>query len=477
MMFPAVSEYRVNSQGHILVFEHGAAPLGQWRHRKLLRLTDLDEPSSKKYDGLIGQNSSQLSRDTDAQQWDGLSMTSCWYNDKKSWLTILGLARPQRLLERVGPTRDLQWLVSSTEGVLYGYRSSGWNAEARRRAPPRLEWIVSPEGFQRPTEIPQQRFGRFLASSPSARLHGWSRFAWQFPGLNRLETRNRHFLLFDDGLYEFDPDAQSIHKIYSPPDDKPIISVTTIDDGRVAVVFDDAIHIHAADTVVVGERELKIGLPGKRLASIPIPEEARSYMSFEFGEVADQDLVVFKCDSLVPWNLHRFIHMQADGTVLDSRDLPSRTTGLRTGETAFVCGMVACIPPAITAVAALADAASQTINGTGPGMFIRLLMLDPLAILFALAVVILLSALSGWLAYRTAGRYGFTKSETRWWLSLALLLGPAGLLTLLCLRAWPVRQICHACGKLRPEDLALCVHCETAAEAPPHDGTEILVAT
>ena len=125
----------------------------------------------------------------------------------------------------------------------------------------------------------------------------------------------------------------------------------------------------------------------------------------------------------------------------------------------------------------LADAASQTINGTGPGTFIRFLMFDPLAALFALDVVILLSALSGWLAYRTAGRYGFTKSETRWWLSLALLLGPAGLLTLLCLRAWPVQQICHACGKLRPEDLALCVNCETAAEAPPHDGTEILVAT
>ena len=105
------------------------------------------------------------------------------------------------------------------------------------------------------------------------------------------------------------------------------------------------------------------------------------------------------------------------------------------------------------------------------------LMLDPLAILIALAGVILLSALSGWLAYRTAGLYGFTKGETRWWLSLALLLGPAGLLTLLCLRAWPVRQICHACGKLRPADRALCVNCESAAEAPPRDGTEILVAS
>lgn len=121
-------------------------------------------------------------------------------------------------------------------------------------------------------------------------------------------------------------------------------------------------------------------------------------------------------------------------------------------------------------------------NGSGKTTVIRMLLVlddpalgfDPLTTLGVVAVIVLLSLLCGWLARRTARRYGFAKRETVCWVCTAVLLGPAGLLSLYCLREWPQRQPCHTCGELRPLDLEQCIQCGSSHESPPCDGTEIL---
>ena len=53
------------------------------------------------------------------------------------------------------------------------------------------------------------------------------------------------------------------------------------------------------------------------------------------------------------------------------------------------------------------------------------------------------------------------------------LAGPAGLALLWCLRDWPARLPCAACGKRRVTNRDRCEHCDSAFPSPAHDGTEI----
>lgn len=168
--------------------------------------------------------------------------------------------------------------------------------------------------------------------------------------------------------------------------------------------------------------------------------------------------------------------MKQDGTVARIRDFPSITMQIRTEDVVTSCGFAACVPLVFAEAAIIIDTTSQTVNGTGPGLAFRLLMHHPLATCPVVAVIVLLSLLSGWLARRTARRYGFAKRERVWWIGIAVLLGPAGLLSLYCLRNWPLRQACHACRNLSPIDCGACIHCGTELEPPSLDGTEILHA-
>jgi hypothetical protein len=99
---------------------------------------------------------------------------------------------------------------------------------------------------------------------------------------------------------------------------------------------------------------------------------------------------------------------------------------------------------------------------------------DPLTFISVTTIIVALSLLSGWLAGRTTRRYGFAKTERRWWIALAILLGPAGLLALYSVREWPVREPCGVCGEPRAVDLVNCPKCDSGLEPPVQDGTEII---
>jgi len=314
------------------------------------------------------------------------------------------------------------------------------------------------------------------------------------------ERWDRKFLLFENGLYEIDFTQQTVQPHYTPPEGKRIRSIMSINDDRLAIVFDDAIHIHQARVVVAGEiepretfgvsvdaaeledretvekSELKLALPGKRLSSIPVPEPVRSFSQFEFGELPKNNQIVFRCQPLAAANNRRFIYMQSDGTVVRIRDLPGPTMPIRTRDVVTSCGFAACVPLVFAGSAMIIDTVSQTTGGTGPGLFLQLPFSGPSPTVPVAAVIVLLSLLCGWLARRTARRYGFAKRERVWWIVIAVLIGPAGLLSLYCLRHWPLRQSCHTCKQFSPIDRGACIHCGTELEPPPLDGTEILHA-
>ena len=83
------------------------------------------------------------------------------------------------------------------------------------------------------------------------------------------------------------------------------------------------------------------------------------------------------------------------------------------------------------------------------------------AVIWALAVFVL------------ARRYAFGWRAVIWWTVGGLLLGPAGLLTLLALREWPARITCESCGRKRLVDRASCEHCGEAFPPCKPTGIEI----
>jgi hypothetical protein len=90
-------------------------------------------------------------------------------------------------------------------------------------------------------------------------------------------------------------------------------------------------------------------------------------------------------------------------------------------------------------------------------------------ILLSLALAII-SAVIGW---RLMRRYNYSTGASVGWTLFIVLLGVAGLLTLLCVQEWPARELCPKCKKLRAVDRDTCEHCGSTFPPPEKTGTEI----
>ena len=93
---------------------------------------------------------------------------------------------------------------------------------------------------------------------------------------------------------------------------------------------------------------------------------------------------------------------------------------------------------------------------------------------FVAAVLVLMSALvCGIVAVGVCRRYAFSRGGVAMWGIIGFLFGPAGLLLQWCMLAFPAREPCHSCGKLRVVSRVTCEHCDSTISAPALDGTEI----
>lgn len=99
---------------------------------------------------------------------------------------------------------------------------------------------------------------------------------------------------------------------------------------------------------------------------------------------------------------------------------------------------------------------------------------DPVPVVVLACVLLLVSGLVGVaVTLLIARRYAFSGGERLVWGALGFLGGPAGVLTLVALRDWPVRRTCPGCATLRIVTRDSCEHCGAVFAPPARDGTEV----
>lgn len=83
------------------------------------------------------------------------------------------------------------------------------------------------------------------------------------------------------------------------------------------------------------------------------------------------------------------------------------------------------------------------------------------------------SLIAGAVAFLLARLFAFERNRRRLWTALGFILGPLGVLLMLSLIDWPVRETCPACARKRVVTRARCDHCDAPFLPPTLDGTEI----
>ena len=77
------------------------------------------------------------------------------------------------------------------------------------------------------------------------------------------------------------------------------------------------------------------------------------------------------------------------------------------------------------------------------------------------------------LAFLLARLFAFERNRRLLWAALGFVLGPLGVLLMLSLIDWPVREACPACARKRVVTRVRCEHCDAPFLPPALDGTEI----
>ncbi len=83
------------------------------------------------------------------------------------------------------------------------------------------------------------------------------------------------------------------------------------------------------------------------------------------------------------------------------------------------------------------------------------------------------SLLAAALAFTLGGMLAFDRNRRLLWAALGFLLGPLGVLLMLSLVDWPVREACPACARKRVVTRLRCERCDAPWSPPPLDGTEL----
>jgi hypothetical protein len=85
----------------------------------------------------------------------------------------------------------------------------------------------------------------------------------------------------------------------------------------------------------------------------------------------------------------------------------------------------------------------------------------------------IISLLVSALAFTLGGMFAFDRRRRAIWAAIGFVFGPLGVLLMLSLIDWPVRERCPSCARERVVTRARCEHCGASFLAPALDGTEI----
>ena len=396
--------------------------------------------------------------------------------------SYLGWSQGTGVLERITSGGDDRRLYSETRGVIFKYsnpRDVSYPGrplrERIRRQPGQLVSVVTPDGFQSSSRYleaasgPPRRFGKLIGVLGSWRGRGDRVIARRgSTGTPVIDVRT--VVLFDNGLFEINFESESVVQHYVPPSGKLIRSLSALGESEVVVAFsDNSLSHYSAKPIsfdIYPDTRPKLDedapsttavlVPGKLNGTNTIPAEVQTFRGFSFG-VLDAECVYHSYGALSSLDIDRIVKTDHTGTVTEVRAVNQVSPALPLPACVALIITAGLAPAGPVSLGVLADAASQSMSGFGPGIVGRTLLRSPTRTVLVLLVQFLSAWLAAWLAGRFAARRGMSRTVCRRWQWISLFWGPAAALTLASLH-----------------DNDNCEHCGAAQQAPASDGTEII---
>ena len=280
-----------------------------------------------------------------------------------------------------------------------------------------------------------------------ARTEGASRFP-DSP-LNLFLQRGNRALSFDSIVYWIELDQRRVRPLFNTSADDPVMSA-----GEVGPP--------ANPLVLVATRHRLYGLhsDGKTQFAIPLPfDPAESTCDAALLPRSSHLLLQTYSIPGHQSSLHQIMEYSEDGTLLKTTDVPPIVGN---EQKKFESAAFAAIFP----VAARPLVATWIVDDV---LDVRLGEISKLfaGIMWTAAVVCAI------LTILIALRTGLTLGKTIAWALVNLLLGLAGVLTMLGIVEWPARERCATCAQNRFVGRPKCSACGASWEAEPADGREI----
>ena len=338
--------------------------------------------------------------------------------------------------------------------LAHGYRHAGTFYQPAARAGPTL-WLYSfherlvlvfdtergvlvgrlgPTEFKAPPNSPVQRFGEIVFLSP------WS-----------------SVLAFRDVLYRLRPRERTIATLIAPAGER-VLALTHLRSqafGAFVLVTDRTIRFMTRDGEVLTATDVEHDLVRYGYLQFAATENPQRFYVW-YGPSHRPDVEALK----LPGDL---IVYGPNGTIVGRHELPAipRSRSYATWDDVAL-GLTAPLAAMGTAfVVALAIGDSSFDPGGPVRTDVVFVLMSLMAIVCAVVTV------------RLARRYAFSRGQRWGWSVFNFLAGPMGLALLWCLRDWPARLPCAACGRRRVTSRDRCEHCDSAFPPPARDGTEI----
>lgn len=277
-------------------------------------------------------------------------------------------------------------------------------------------------------------------------------------------------LMFENAVYRLDLDQRQVEEAFVPQPEEVIVGVDVPHyTASTLATYGDLARFEVISTtkrVIVQLRD------GTTLLDVPHDPNAKGYVELHvYRPMRAPGMPTFLWYRSYSRNaagerqLDQVSKFDAAGTVTEHYALPETGLVWRTSQAQTVI-LSAIAPLGAQVIADIAGAIRRArIGNAGAGF-------RPLQIT-SWVVAGLASLISAFAVFSRGRTYAFSPRRLRFWIGVALVLGPLVFFMMLALIEWPALERCPACGKKRVVTLEHCEHCREPFAPPTMDGTEI----
>ena len=334
-----------------------------------------------------------------------------------------GYRHADTFYRHVGGVGQTKWLYSFRERLVLAF-------DLERTV---LVGRLGPTEYRAPPESPVQRFGESIVST-------WG-----------------NVLVFEDVVYRLKPRERTIATMIAPAGER-VLALTALrsrDHNEFVVVTDRTVRFMTRDGEVLTAADIEHDLVRYGYLQFAATENPQRF--FVWYTPSHRPCV----EALeLPGDL---IVYGPNGAVVARHELPAIPRQY-SGSTWYDVALGLTVPLAAMGTAFVVTRAlgESSFDPDGP---IRADVVYGVMSLMAIACAVV--------TMRLARRYAFSRGRRWGWSVFNFFAGPMGLALLWCLRDWPARLPCDACGKKRVTNRDRCEHCDSAFPSPAPDGTEI----